>query len=210
MQIKRFVLDRRVVSSTCDSLFEFHKVVQRLLLFMNAAVLLILYVRFCLLETFVVIDAVHSTICWNLFIFLQAICIEWRIFLFFIVVWLLKNKNWYYVINENWIKESNQNFALFFLPFRQISDHASEIPCLIKDSLCWLAILPKHIPPFWLQVRRSNHVDCENEMDDIKVYFLEWMKQISLIKIKYEAMRTFMKFVKQIKRTLQGFSNHIV
>lgn len=117
MQIERSVLDRRVVSSTCDSLFEFHKVVQRLLLFMNAAVLLILYVGFCLLETFVVIDAVHSTICWNLFIFLQAICIEWRIFLFFIVVWLLEKKNRYYVINGNWINESNRNLCTFFLTF---------------------------------------------------------------------------------------------
>lgn len=38
--------------------------------------------------------------------------------------------------------------ALFFLPFRQISDHASEIQWLIMDSLCWLAIRPEHIPPF--------------------------------------------------------------
>lgn len=42
-------------------------------------------------------------------------------------------------------------------------------------------------------------------MDDTQVFFhLECKKQIPLIKIKYKAMRTFIKFVKQIEKSIAG------
>lgn len=37
----------------------------------------------CLLESLVVIDTVHSTVCW-IFIFFHSICIEWGVFLIFV------------------------------------------------------------------------------------------------------------------------------
>lgn len=153
----------------------------------------------CLLESLVVIDTMHSTVCW-IFILFHSICIEWWVFLIFIIVRLFEIELKFVWVTYWYLKTKTNNSLTFssnFKPCKRDSMFDNGLSLFVGEP-------PKTDSTIFTPRTPVESRGLQKKKRQEKTF--QWNHSTYFIKRNFSKVR----YISIKKGALQGFSNHIV